>query len=322
MRAVTISAFGNAEEVLEFVEVAEPAGPAPGEVLLRVEYAPFNVNDLYVIQGVFPVRPELPGFVGNEGVGTVLAIGDGVGNLRVGDRVLVPLYSFSWREIIVVKAEGLFALPEKADLQQLSMLGINPPTAALLLSEYVDLNPGDWIVQNAANSGVGRAVIAFAKDRGFKTINFVRRQELVDGLVEAGGDVVLADGADAVAQAKAAIGDGTVRLGIDGVAGEATSRLVETLGQDGMVVGYAVMSGKPISVGMPDLIFKRATIRGFFLNYPEHEHKIPAALQEAAALIESGAIHVPVSAVYPLDRIKEAAAHVERGGKILLKISS
>jgi len=140
-----------------------------GQVLIGVEHAPINMNDLYLIQGVYPVRPSLPSVVGNEGVGRVLAIGRGVDHLKVGDRVLVPLYGFSWRERLVAPAAGLSALPE-ADPRQLAMLGINPPTAALLLNESIDLRLGDWVAQNAANSGVGRSLIAIAKARGLKTI--------------------------------------------------------------------------------------------------------------------------------------------------------
>ena len=123
------------------------------------------------------MRPALPTVIGGEGVGRVLAVGSGVENVKVGDRVLAPLSSFTWRERMVVSADGLFALPHGADPGQLSMLAINPPTAALLLSEYVNLKPGEWVVQNSANSSVGRWVIAFAKARGLKTVNIVRRPE-------------------------------------------------------------------------------------------------------------------------------------------------
>jgi D-arabinose 1-dehydrogenase-like Zn-dependent alcohol dehydrogenase len=153
----------------------------PPAVLVGVEYAPINMNDLYVIQGAFPVRPSLPSVVAIEGVGRVLAVGSGVEHLKVGDQVLIPLYAFSWRERLVVPAVGLFSLPE-AEPQQLAMLGINPPTASLLLDEAPDLKPGDWVVQNAANSGVGRSLIAIAKARGIKTINLVRRPELIPEL--------------------------------------------------------------------------------------------------------------------------------------------
>src|SRR5690348_14664109 len=152
MRAVQIKAFGQPTEVLHLVDLPEPPGPAAGEVLVGVEYAPINMNDLYLIQGVFLVRPSLPSVVGNEGVGRILAIGDGVEHLKIGDRVLIPLYAFSWRERLVARATGLFNLPE-ADPRQLAMLGINPPTASLLLDEVSNRKPGEWVVQNAANSG-------------------------------------------------------------------------------------------------------------------------------------------------------------------------
>src|SRR4029453_12702512 len=191
MRAVQIRTFGEPGIVLELADLPEPPAPAAGEVLIGVEHAPINMNDLYLIQRVYPVRPSLPSVVGNEGVGRVLAIGRGVDHLKVGDRVLVPLYSFSWRERLVAPAAGLFALPGGAPRQP-AMLGINPPTAALLRNESVDLRPGDWVAQNAANSGVGRSLIAIAKARGLKTINFVRRPELVPELQAVGGDLLFA----------------------------------------------------------------------------------------------------------------------------------
>src|SRR3979409_1920540 len=190
MRAVQLTSFGNPVDGLEFVDISEPGAPGPNQVLTGVEFSPINPNDLMLAQGTYAIRPALPTVIGNEGVGRVLAVGPGVENVRVGDRVLVPLSSFAWRERLVTSADGLFALPAEADPRQLAMLGINPPTAALLLSEYVDLKSGDWVVQNAANSGVGRWVIAFAKTRDLKTVSIVRRPELVAELEAIGGDVV------------------------------------------------------------------------------------------------------------------------------------
>ena len=134
--------------------------------------------------------PALPTIVGTEGFGRVLAVGRDVENVKVGDRVLAPPLSQTWREKMIVPAFGLFPLPE-GDPYQLSMLSSNPPTAALILSEYIQLKPGDWVVQNSANSGVGSSLIAIAKARGLRTINFVRWQELLKELKAAGGDIVL-----------------------------------------------------------------------------------------------------------------------------------
>src|SRR5260370_1449020 len=117
------------------------------------------MKDVYVMQGAFRVRASLGSSVGNEGVGRVLAVGGGVEHLTVGDRVLVPLYAFSWRERLVVPAAGLFSLSE-ADPQQLAMLGINPPPASLLLDGTSALKPCASVVPNTPNLGVGTSLTA------------------------------------------------------------------------------------------------------------------------------------------------------------------
>jgi NADPH:quinone reductase-like Zn-dependent oxidoreductase len=322
MRAVHLTAFGNPVESLEFVQIQEPGAPGPGQVLIGVEFSPINLNDLLVVRGLYPLRPSLPSVIGNEGVGRILAIGPGVENVRVGDRVLTPLYGLAWAERIVVSADGLFALPAEVDPQQLAMLTINPPTAALLLSEFVDLAPGDWVVQNAANSGVGRAVIAFAKARGFKTINLVRRPELIDELKALGGDLVVVDTPEGLNRVKTALGTAAPRLAIDGVGGPSAATLINLLGDDGTIVAYAALGAAPIPVSALALIFKRISVRGFFLSDPEHAPKIRPAVIEAAELLRSGRLHAPVAATYPLSAIKDAVAHVERGGKVLLDVAA
>jgi NADPH:quinone reductase-like Zn-dependent oxidoreductase len=196
MRAVQLTAFGNPLDVLELANIAEPPEPGANEVLVGVELSPVNPNDLSLARGTYALRPALPTVIGNEGVGRILSVGPGVKTVKTGDRVLLPLSSFTWRERMVIPAQGLFALPAGADPQQLAMLGINPPTAALLLSEFVSLKPGDWVIQNAANSGVGRWVIAFAQARGLKTLNIVRRTELVDEIKALGADASRVCGQD------------------------------------------------------------------------------------------------------------------------------
>lgn len=319
MRRAMIKAFGEPKEVLELVDMQDPAAPAEGEVLVGVEYAPVNMSDLYVIQGAFPVRPSLPSFVGNEGVGRVLAIGNGVEHLKVGDRVLIPLYAFSWRERLVMPAAQLFSLPD-ADPRQLAMLGINPPTASLLLDEAPDLKPGDWVVQNAANSGVGRSVIPIAKARGLKTINVVRRPELIPELKAIGGDVVVVDEDGALDKMRAALGNDRAQLAIDGVASKSSALIASTLSAHGIFVVYARMGGGLVAINPLDLIFKRIVVKGFFLNHPDVQLKIPAALREAVPLVASGAIQAPIAATYPLSSLREAVVHAERGGKVLLDL--
>ncbi len=321
MRAVQLIAYGNPVEGLKYVDIPEPEAPGPNQVLIGVEFSPVNPSDLLLARGIYGIRPALPTVIGGEGVGRVLAVGAGVENVKVGDGVVAPLSSFTWRERMVISAKGLFALPADADPQQLSMLAINPPTAALLLSEYVNLKPGEWVVQNSANSSVGRWVIAFAKTRGLKTVNIVRRPELVPELKAIGGDVVVVDSPDVSKEIKAALGQAELRLALDGVSGPATGVLASTLSPHGTLVSFAAMSQAPMSISPLDVIFKPITMRGFWLGHPESAAKSASPIAQAAEMIAAGRVRIPVTATYGLSSIKEAVAHALRGGKILLDVA-
>jgi NADPH:quinone reductase-like Zn-dependent oxidoreductase len=319
MKAIQIKSYGDPLEVLEVVDVPEPEAPGADQVLLGIEIATLNKHDLLFIRNALGSGPALPTIVGNEGFGRVLAIGRGVENVKVGDRALAPVLSQTWREKMIVPASTLFPLPD-GDPHQFSMLSGNPPTAALILTEYTQLKPGDWVVQNSANSGVGRSLIAIAKARSLRTINFVRHQELLKELKAAGGDIVLVDEPGAVEEALGLMGDGSVRLDVDAIGGVATATLVQALSPGGVLVAYAAASGEPMSVNALQLIFKQLQVQGFFLGYFDYEKKVLPAMRAAAPLVASGALHVPVTAIYPLSRIREAVAHLLRGGKILLEV--
>src|SRR5712692_352906 len=323
MYALQISTFGEPSDVLELVKIPDPHDPLANEVLVAVEYAPISNSDLLTIRGQYPIVPLLPTGIGHEGIGRILSVGEEADKKKVGDRVLLPSSSTSWRERIVLPSTGLFPLPQGADPQQLSMLAINPPTGALLLSEYVKLSPGDWVIQNAGNSGVGRSVIAFAKDRGLRTVSLVRRPELIDELVAAGGDVVLVDGAGVSARVAQATGNAKIALALDGVEGEAMLSLSGSLSPGGTLVVYSAVSGKPGLASAVDLVFRNVTIRGFWIGNPAFRTspKVLEAMKMGARLIAEGKLHLPVSATYPLVAAKEAFAHAQRGGKVLFKLS-
>ena len=318
MQAIQLTKYGKPDEGLRLVEIAEPGDPEPGQILIRVEYAPINDSDLLVASGLYAVQPKLPSVVGNEGAGKALTVGDGVQNVKVGDRVVIPHGVFSWAEKVLAPAEEAIVLPPEIDPKQASMLSINPPAAALLLEEFVSLKPGDWIVQNAANSGVGRAVIVFAKQKGVRTINIVRRSELVHELKEIGADIVLLAGPNTAAEAKSATGGALVRLALDGVGGDATGTLLDIVGWDGKIVCYAAPTREPIKINPLGLVAKRASIHPFFMYYPEYLPRIPEKIRAAAALVASYQLRAPIAAVYPARRFEQALAHALAGGKVLL----
>src|SRR6266853_2810408 len=189
MRQLQLMAHGEPSDVIKLKTVAEPA-LGQEEVLVSMEAAPLNPSDFLFVRGMYGVRPALPSPVGAEGVGRVTKTGSKVDGSLSGKRVMiVPSYEQgTWAEQVVVPVRNIVPLSGDADPLQLSMLGINPVTAYLLLSRYVSLMPGDWIGQTAANSAMGQYIIKFAKLAGVKTLNVVRREEAADQVRQFGGD--------------------------------------------------------------------------------------------------------------------------------------
>jgi NADPH:quinone reductase-like Zn-dependent oxidoreductase len=315
MRAVQLTPYGDPVADIELVDQPEPAGPASDEVLVRVECVPVNPADLLFLLGQYVVKPSLPCLVGNEGVATVLKVGARVTNVRVGDRVALPLLSFSWRERMVIPAAHLVQLPENADLRQLSMVTVNPATAGHLLDDFRPLARGDWIVQNAANSGVGRNVIALARERGIRTINIVRRPELVDALKATGADVVLVGGEHVAHRAQEATAGAPIGLGPDALSGPATGVIASILSPGATLVTYGAMTLQPMSIAPAHVVFKGLKITGAFIGSPANAAKFPTYTRQAAALIAAGRLTVPIAAVYPLAEVKDAVSHAQRGAR-------
>jgi NADPH:quinone reductase-like Zn-dependent oxidoreductase len=318
MRAVQITQFGKPEDVMRVVDLQEPPAPGDGEVKVAVELSPLNRHDLLLVSGAL-MRPPLPLVLGAEGVARVVEVGRGVDTVAVGDLVVLPLYAGAWRERLVLPQEGLFPLPE-GNVEQVSMLGSNPPTAGLILSDYADLKPGDWVVQNAANSGVGRSLIALANARGFRTINLARDESVFADLTASGADIVHRDDATAAEDVRREIGDARVALAVDSVGGDGVARLVELLSDGGSLVSYAAATGQPMAINALALIGKRLTVRGFFAGQFDYATKLLPVIREAAPLVASGALFVPPAAVFDLGDIHAAVQQLDRGGKILLRV--
>jgi len=320
MKAVRLSRHGEPANVLELVDVPEPAEPGTDQILLEMLYAPINPFDLRIARGIVP-GPPLPATLGSEGVARVVAKGSDVSNVDVGDHVHVPLGYATWQERLTVPSAGLFALSQSADLQQLSMLRVNPPTAALCLSEFVTLEPGDWIVQDGGTSAVARGVIAIAKARGLKTVSIVRRAEAIPEIRSAGGDVVLLAGDSIAADVVQATGNANIKLGLDGIGGASMAMVSSAISPGATLVVYSAMSLQPGVANQLDVIFRDISIRGFWLAYPRIHVSgaFAAAVRESATLIEEGKLHVPVGAVYPLSDLAEAVRRGESGPRVLLK---
>jgi len=323
MKFAQLNAFDVPSQAVDCVEGKEPRAPEAGEVLVEMLACPINPAELLIIEGRYASKPPLPARLGIEGAGRVLALGEAVTGLAPGDLVM-SLGRGNWAEKLVLKAAEVIKAPSDIDVAQLSMLKVNPATAQLMLTSVVTLEPGGWVIQNAANSAVGVNLIRLAKAWGLKTVNVVRRESLIEPLQAIGANVVLVDGPDLALRAAAATGGADIKLGIDAVAGAATERLANCLAEEGTVVNYGLLSGDPCQLRADQTIFKGITLTGFWLAKQMRTMK-PAALAalygDLMARIADGSLHVDVEAVYGLEDIKVALDHASRearSGKVLI----
>lgn len=322
--AAIYETHGIPAEVLRIVDQPWPV-PAAEEALVRMVAAPVNPADLNAIEGKYPIRPTLPATPGMEGAGVVVEVGSAVRDLELGALVILPHSFGTWREACAVPAEKLVVVPGGIDPVQAAMLKVNPVTAWRVLHDFVSLKPGDWLIQNAANSAAGRCVIQIARDLGYRTVNVVRRAELVEELRAEGGDVVLMEGESLRDEVAEATARAPIRLALNAVGGENALRVAKTLASDGTMVTYGAMSLQPLCIPNGMFIFKNLRFTGFWVN-KWYDAATPAQRAEMFAplfdMARRGLLRTKVEKTYPLTEAQAAVAHAaqeKRGGKILFK---
>jgi trans-2-enoyl-CoA reductase len=324
INAAVYDTHGNPADVLR-VESRPWPTPGPGEAVVKMRAAPINPADLNQIEGKYPVRPELPATPGFEGAGIVVDLGANVTNVAVGNLVILPHNVGTWRDAVAVKAEDLVVVPAGIEPVDAAMLKINPMTAWRLLHDYVDLKKGEWLIQNASNSAAGRAVIQIARELGYKTVNVVRRAELIDELRAEGSDVVLVDGENLREEVKNATGGAPIRLGLNAVGGESALRLANCLAPGSTLVTFGAMSLQPLKIPNGLLIFKDLRFRGIWINKwydnATKEQRIEA-FRQLFEMAKRGLLKTKVEKAYPLSEAKVAVAHAAQGkrsGKIIFE---
>jgi mitochondrial enoyl-[acyl-carrier protein] reductase / trans-2-enoyl-CoA reductase len=319
MKAVRFSRFGRASEVAELVDIPEPSAPGPDQLLIEIEVTPINPSDLLHFEGRYAKQLPLPAFAGSGILGRVAAIGRDVRHLEPGHRVIaVNTERRGWCERFVWPAARVIPVSGAAPVD-LALLAANPPTALLMLESFGHLQPGDWVLQNAANSSVGVSLIQIAKTMGLRTVNVVRRAQLVDHLAAFGADVALVDGPDLPARVSDAVGGGSIKLAIDVIAGKATRRLANCLADGGTVVNYGLLSGKPCEVDAADIVFRDISLRGFWYSRwfsTTDPTEIRTVFARLVAMLQTKTLRVPLEASYPVKRLTEALAHAEREGRL------
>lgn len=303
-----------------------------GQVRVGMLAMAVNPADLLQLDGRYGLRPPLPYVAGLEGVGVVLETAPDVSDLAPGARVLPLAAGGFWADERVLHRRALVPLDAGTDALQQAMLCANPATAWVLLRHMAALQPGDWVLQNAANSAVGQCVRQLAPALGLRVLNIVRRAGAVPP--EAAGDpawvVDPAGDADALkaglARARAAAAAGRAMLALDALGGQATGALAAALDDGGTVVVYGLMSGEPSALPAHDLVFRGVTVRGFWLARwfadPANRAAAKGLYPALAAQLAAGALRMSVGAVHDLADAAaavQAAAQPARAGKVLLR---
>jgi trans-2-enoyl-CoA reductase len=323
--AVVYRRHGPPPEVVAVeAEDVPPAGAGQARIAMR--RAPIHPADLNTIEGTYGTPRPPPAVGGGEGCGVVEELGSGATGLRLGQWVRPPPGTGTWREFLVADAGEVWPLPEGLTAEQAAGLTVNPPTAWRMLEDFVRLAPGDWVAQNAANSAVGRCVIQVARHRGWRTLNLVRRPELVAELKKLGADEVLLEGENLARRAAEVAGGRPIRLALNAVGGESALNLSRALAPGGVLVTYGGMSRQPFTVGAGPLIFKDLQYRGFWVSRwfkAAPRERIVGMLGEIAELVRAGRLEVPVAKQFAL---RDARAAIEmarsggRAGKVMFRM--
>lgn len=324
MRSAVHHTFGEPTEVLTLGDRPIPE-PGPRQVRIKTILSPIHNHDLWTVRGQYGYKPSLPAVGGSEAVGIVHALGPDVTGVTVGHRVAVAGVHESWAEYFLAPAGGLIPLPDAIPDEAAAQL-IAMPFSAITLLDFLNVESGDWVIQNTANGAVGKTLAMLAKARGVNVVNLVRRDAGVDELSQLGIDNVVSTASDGWKnKVRAIIGEAPIKAAVDSIGGRASGDLMGLLGENGLLVSFGTMAGEPMQIPSGDVIFKQAVVKGFWgskVSAAMPATKRAALIGELLQLVVSGDLKLPVEAVFDLAQISDAVkASLAPGksGKVLLR---
>jgi len=326
MKAWLLEGLGG----LDRLRLGEIADPRPGrdEVVLRVHYAALNPADRYLAEGQYPARPSFPHILGRDGIGTVVDVGDDVGDWKIGDRALLL------RSDVGVNRHGTFA--EKVALPVASLTNIPPGwsepeaaaaplvylTAYQALTQFGELPAGQIVLITGASGGVGVASIHLAKAMGHTVIAMSRGTAKMDALMKLGANFVL-DPNDPTwrKKIKELTAGKRVNLAIDNIGGSLFSDVVDSLDHNGRVACVGRLAGPVPQFNTASLFFRRITIKGVHVG-DFTPPQAQAAWSQTLKLLDGAGVRPIVDQIFPFERLIDAFEHLRQGplGKVLLAV--
>jgi NADPH:quinone reductase-like Zn-dependent oxidoreductase len=328
MKAIRFNQHGEPTKVLA-VEERPPPEPGQGEVRVRILATPVNPSDLLYVRGHYAgVEAHFPAPVGFEGVGIVDTLGPQVQGAVLGQRVVVMnSMGGNWAEHSVVSAHDLIPVPDEISDEQAASFMINPASAILMVRRILAVPRGEWLLQSAAGSELGRMIIRLAKHDGIRTVNVVRRHEAVAELERLGADAVIVSTDGPIdEQVRGIVGSEGVKYAIDPVIGETGTQMYKALNEDGRMLLYGSLTSQPMLVGDDPryILAGRRVLEVYWLGYwlPRLDETARRRLvEDIVALLRDGILETSPGRKFPLDEIGAAVTQAEskdRQGKVLL----
>ena len=319
MKAIRIHRLGG-PEVLQYEDVPVPTA-GQGEALVRVEAAGVNFIDVYRRSGLYKV--ELPHTLGQEGAGTVDAVGPGVTDVALGDRVAFTDVPGAYAQYAVAPADRLIPIPPKVNNRQAAAVILQGLTAHYLALATYPLEPGDVCLVHAAAGGVGLLLCQIAKRRGARVIATVSTEAKAELARGAGADeVILYTRQDFAAEVKRLTGTG-VHVIYDSVGKTTFDKGLDCLHPRGMMVLCGQSSG-PVPPVDPQILNKKGSLfltRPTLFNYTATREELLARAGDVLGWVADGSLSVRIHREYPLADAASAQRALEgreTTGKVLL----
>ncbi|XP_069733353.1 synaptic vesicle membrane protein VAT-1 homolog [Phaenicophaeus curvirostris] len=335
-RALVLTGFGGYEKLK--VQARRGGSPAPGEVSVRVRACGLNFADLLGRQGLYDRLPAPPVCPGMECAGTVRAVGDGVSERQVGDKVMVLARSGLWQEVVNVPANQTFLMPEGMSFEEAAALLVNYITAYMILFDFGNLRPNQSVLIHMAAGGVGTAAIQLCKTVEnvtiFGTASASKHESLKERGVTHPIDYRTTDYAEEVRK----ISPKGVDIVLDPLGGADTSKAFNLLKPMGKVITYGVanlLTGQKknlmamaktwwnqFSINALQLLHHNKAVCGYHLGYMNEEVElISGVVAKLVNLYSQGKIKPKIDSVWPFDQVADAMRQMQEKknvGKVIL----
>ena len=311
-KAVMIHETGG-PEVLRFQEY-DPGKPGPGEALLRHEAIGVNFIDIYHRTGLYPL-PHMPAVIGMEGAGIVEAVGEGVSEVSVGDRVAYAgLPPGAYAEVRIIPAHRLVPLPQSIPVRQAAGMMLRGMTARYLLHGCYSVKAYDTILIHAAAGGVGTLVCQWAKHLGATVIGTVGSKEKAEIAKSNGCDhAILYREEDFTSRVREITGARGVDVVYDSVGRETFMKSLDCLRPMGTMVSFGQSSGPvaPFDIGILSVKGSLFLTRPTLMTYTQRREDLLAHARDLFEVVEGGIVKVQIGKTYPLADVAMAHRDME-----------